>query len=94
MSLIRIRRRVSEIAGVKWIQDGARKTFASAHFKTHQDPMKTAYELGHRGTNMLHTHYNQNMRREDAEAFWNILPPKGGTDEGVIVPAEYGGRQS
>ncbi len=74
MTLIRIRRKVAEIAGVQWIQDGARKTFASAHYKIHQDAAKTAYELGHRGTSMLHTHYNQNMRREDAERFWSILP--------------------
>ncbi|MEI6873132.1 MAG: hypothetical protein WCL08_12700, partial [Verrucomicrobiota bacterium] len=74
MTLIRIRRTVSEMAGVQWIQDGARKTFASAHYKIHQDAAKTAYELGHRGTTMLHTHYNQNMRREDAERFWSILP--------------------
>jgi integrase len=74
MTLIRIRRRVAEMAGVEWIQDGARKTFASAHYKTHQDALKTAYELGHRGTNMLHTHYNQNMRKEEAVRFWDILP--------------------
>ena len=74
MTLIRIRRRVAEIAGVEWIQDGARKTFASAHYKIHQDALKTAYELGHRGTTMLHTHYNQNMRKEEAVRFWDILP--------------------
>jgi integrase len=75
MTLIRIRRRVSKIAGVEWIQDGARKTFASAHYKIHQDALKTAYELGHRGTTMLHSHYNQNMRKEEAVRFWKILPP-------------------
>jgi integrase len=74
MTLIRIRRRVAEMAGVEWIQDGARKTFASAHYKIHHDALKTAYELGHRGTTMLHTHYNQNMRKEEAVRFWNILP--------------------
>ena len=78
MTLIRIRRRVAEMAGVEWIQDGARKTFASAHYKIHQDALKTAYELGHRGTNMLHTHYNQNMRKEEAVRFWDILPPTAG----------------
>ena len=62
------------MAGVEWIQDVVRKTFASAHYKIHQDALKTAYELGHRGTTMLHTHYNQNMRREEAVRFWGILP--------------------
>jgi len=75
MTLIRIRRRVAEMAGVEWIQDGARKTFASAHYKIHHDALKTAYELGHRGTTMLHTHYNQNMRKEEAVRFWGIFPP-------------------
>ena len=46
----------------------------TAHYKIHQDALKTAYELGHRGTNMLHTHYNQNMRKEEAVRFWGILP--------------------
>ena len=75
MTLIRVRRSVAEIAAVEWIQDGARKTFASAHYKTFKDAAKTAYELGHRGTNMLHTHYNQNMRKDEAVRFWGILPP-------------------
>ena len=75
MTLIRIRRKIIKIAGADWIQDGARKTFASAHYKIHQDALKTAYELGHRGTTMLHSHYNQNMRKEEAVRFWGILPP-------------------
>ncbi len=83
MTLIRIRRRMAEMAGVEWIQDGARKTFASAHYKIHQDALKTAYELGHRGTTMLHTHYNQNMRKEEAVRFWDILPPWPGSMTGA-----------
>ena len=74
MTLIQIRRRVTAMAGIEWIQDGASKTFASAHYKTHQDALKTPYELGHRGTNMLHTRCNQNMRKDEAIRFWGILP--------------------
>ena len=71
MTLIRMRRRVAEIAGVEW---GASRAVASVHYKIHQDALKTAYELGHRVTAMLHTHYNQNMRKEEAVRFWGILP--------------------
>jgi hypothetical protein len=59
----------------EWTRDGARKTFASAHYKIHREALKTAYELGHRGTNILLTHYNQNMRKEEAVRFWSTLPP-------------------
>jgi hypothetical protein len=58
----------------RWHDKESRIPFASAHHKIHQDALKTAYELGHRGTNMLHTHYNQNMRKEETVRFWGILP--------------------
>jgi hypothetical protein len=54
------------------------KDFRPAHYKIHQDALKAAYEIGHRGTNMLHTQYNQNMRKEEAGRYLEILPPTDG----------------
>jgi integrase len=73
-TLERNRRKIAKAAGIKWIQDGARKTFASAHYKTYGEE-KTIRELGHRGNQMLHKHYNKNIREGEAKAFWDCLPP-------------------
>jgi hypothetical protein len=37
---------------------------------------------------MLHTHYNQNMRKEEAVRFWDILPnlPEMKAKEPVVSP--------
>ena len=45
-------------AGVTWIQDGPRKTFASAHYALHGDAAKLASILGHTGGHdVLFRHY-------------------------------------
>lgn len=72
-TLERNRRKIKNLVGINWIQDGARKTFASAHFQIHGEA-KTIKELGHQGGEMLHRHYNRNMRQEEAESYWQILP--------------------
>jgi integrase len=73
-TLERSRRKIVKLAGINWIQDGARKTFASAHYKTHGEA-KTITELGHKGNQMLHKHYNKNIRQAEADTYWQILPP-------------------
>jgi len=73
-TLERKRRKIVKLAGINWIQDGARKTFASAHYKTYGEA-KTIAELGHKGNQMLHKHYNKNVRQAEADAYWKILPP-------------------
>ncbi len=72
-TLERIRRKIVKLSEIKWIQDGARKTFASAHYKKYGES-KTIAELGHKGNAMLHMHYNKNIREAEAEEYWGILP--------------------
>jgi integrase len=72
-TLERKRREIVKLTGIKWIQDGPRKTFASAHYKIH-DEDKTLRELGHRGNQMLHKHYKRNIKQEEATEYWKILP--------------------
>ena len=72
-TLERTRRKVSKIAGVQWIQDGARKTFASAHFQIFGEE-QTIKEMGHKGSRMLYKHYKKNLKQSEAEDFWKILP--------------------
>jgi len=62
-------------AGVTWIQDGPRKTFATMHFAINQDAGKLAAILGHvNGTDVLYKHYRGLTTRKEAEKYWKIYP--------------------
>jgi integrase len=62
-------------AGVKWIQDGPRKTFASMHYATHGDAAKLASILGHTGGHdVLFRHYRGLATKADARKYWKIRP--------------------
>ena len=62
-------------AGVKWIQDGPRQTFATMHFATHQDAGKTAAVLGHvNGADVLYRHYRGLATAKEAALYWKIRP--------------------
>ncbi len=67
-------------AGVDWIQDGPRKTFASAHYALHGDAAKLASILGHTGGHdVLFRHYRGLMKKGEARRFFAIRPATGGT---------------
>ena len=60
-------------AGVDWIQDGPRKTFASAHYAQHGDAAKLAAILGHTGGHdVLFRHYRGLMTKAEARRFFAI----------------------
>jgi integrase len=62
-------------AGVKWIQDGPRKTFASMHYATHGDAAKLASMLGHSGGHdILFRHYRGLVKKSEAITYWKITP--------------------
>jgi integrase len=64
-------------AGVKWIQDGPRKTFATMHFAVNQDAAKLAAILGHvNGQDVLYKHYRGLTTRKEAEKYWEISPTR------------------
>jgi len=66
---------IAAAAGVDWIQDGPRKTFATAHFATYGDAAKLAGILGHVGGNdVLYRHYRGLMTKADARRYWKIRP--------------------
>ena len=70
-------------AGVDWIQDGPRKTFASAHYALHGDAAKLASILGHTGGHdVLFRHYRGLMTKAEARRFFAIRPA---TDKVVQV---------
>ena len=62
-------------AGVDWIQDGPRHTFASMHYATHGDAAKLASIMGHTGGHdVLFRHYRGLVKKTEAEKFWQIRP--------------------
>lgn len=66
-------------AGVAWIQDGPRKTFASAHYALHGDAAKLAAILGHTGGHdVLFRHYRGLMTKAEGKRFFAIRPASAG----------------
>jgi len=77
-TLKRVRKRAmgkAEIAD--WVQDGTRKTFATAHRGTFKCKVLTSAALGHKGTTVLDEHYDSRLMTEaEAAEYWEILPPE------------------
>lgn len=62
-------------SGVKWIQDGPRKTFASMHYATYSDAAKLAAILGHSGDpGILFKHYRGLVTQKAALQYWQLRP--------------------
>lgn len=73
------------VAGVDWIQDGPRHTFASMHYATHGDAAKLASIMGHTGGHdVLFRHYRGLVKKTEADRYWKIRPAKKARDSNVI----------
>lgn len=65
-------------AGVEWIQDGPRKTFATMHYANNSDAAKLAAILGHTGgVDVLFRHYRGLATKPEARKYWAIRPERG-----------------
>lgn len=84
--VIRWRPRIMREAKLaRWHHNGMRHSFASYHLAKFQDISETALALGHTGPDVLFNHYRNLVKRDAAEAYWNILPEHRGNV--VDVPA-------
>lgn len=71
----RARERIVAAAGVAWMQDAPRHSFASYHWAKHQNRGELEAAMGHTGdTNTLEKFYTTYVDRKDAERFWSLLP--------------------
>lgn len=61
-------------AGVKWIQDGMRHTYASNWLAQFHDEHKLRANLGHKSADELWNHYHRELEGKEAAQFWKILP--------------------
>jgi integrase len=73
-TLERNRRELAHASNIRWIQDGARKSFASYDFATYEDEARTCLKLGHKGNEMLYRHYKKSVLKGYAEKYWMISP--------------------
>lgn len=60
-----------------WAPDIMRHTYGSYHVAMHNDPARTAMQMGHRGQDVLFAHYVDLCEKEKAEEFWEIRPMEG-----------------
>jgi integrase len=66
-------------AGVKWIKNAMRHSYASHHLVKYGDAAKTAFQLGHhRDTSMLFEHYRALVKPEDGKEYFDIRPAEAG----------------
>jgi hypothetical protein len=70
-------------AGIKkWPKNAMRHSFASYHFELHGDSKKTAKELGHRGEDLLFSHYRSLTKKGSGIKYFAISP----TNQPNIIP--------
>ncbi|MBE2216407.1 MAG: tyrosine-type recombinase/integrase [Opitutaceae bacterium] len=59
----------------EWESNDTRHSFGSYHYALHGDALKTAAQMGHKGSDdVLFAHYRQLVREEAAAEFFGILP--------------------
>lgn len=64
-----------EAAGIeKWPENGLRHSFASYHLAHFNNSDSTAYQMGHRSTELVHRYYKALVLKGEAEKYWNLRP--------------------
>lgn len=87
----RMKKAMLKAAGIRWPHNAARHSYATYHLALHQDPGRTSLMLGHQSQALLFEHYRGLATKEEAEAFFGIVPRKDGPplkhDENQEKPA-------
>jgi integrase len=65
---------IRKAAGIRYVQNAMRHSFASYHLAMFEDSPKTAFQLGHPNPTLLYNTYRELTTKADAERFWDILP--------------------
>jgi len=58
----------------KWPENGLRHSFASYHLAEFNNSDSTAFQMGHRSTELVHRYYKALVLKTEAEKFWNLRP--------------------
>jgi integrase len=57
-----------------WPANGLRHSFASYHLAEFESSDKTAFQMGHRSTDIVHNSYKALVSKADAARYWNLRP--------------------
>lgn len=64
-----------EAAGITdWPPNAARHSYVSYHLALHEDAAKTALQVGHNSSRILHDHYKALVTKAMAKTYWSIAP--------------------
>ena len=64
-------------AGIKeWPHHALRHSYGSYHLAFYGDTIKTANQMGHRDSIIIHNHYKALVLKKEAERFWALMPQK------------------
>ena len=77
---VKLKERLAELrvaAGInKWPHNALRHSFGSYHLALHGDATKTANQMGHKSTDVVHNHYKALVMKSDAEKYWGLRPDR------------------
>ena len=57
-----------------WPHNGLRHSFGSYHLALYGDAVKTAQQMGHRSSDVVHNHYKALVLKTEAAKFWSLKP--------------------
>jgi site-specific recombinase XerC len=66
-------RRARESTGLEWVQDVMRHSYASYAYERSRDASATAYDMGHKGTDIFFRHYRGLVAPGDGQKYFKIL---------------------
>jgi integrase len=74
-AFIYARRAVCKAAGIKWVDNGLRHSYASYFFAKYQNQNVLAYNLGHKDTDLIYSNYRAVVKIPDeGDRFFNLMP--------------------
>jgi hypothetical protein len=57
-----------------WPNNAGRHSYGSYHLAAYEDAGKTAFQMGHKGVDVLYRDYNKVVTLKSAKTFWSISP--------------------
>ncbi len=77
---VKLRERLVELriaAGIEeWPHNALRHSFGSYHLAFYGDATRTANQMGHKSTDVVHNHYKALVMKSEAEKYWALRPGK------------------
>jgi integrase len=69
-----LRQQVAAKAGISWLKNALRHSFASYHHGAFGEAEKLASEMGHTSNDLIYSNYRELVRPDRAEKYWQVTP--------------------